>query len=181
MPAFRCKGCHSVVGVDGAYYQHVKERPRGPKKLGRPDEPKLPKCEKATKTLTGADVYESGQAQRPTKGEKLPYNAFLRTKLCGVLGPVMLKVGSPWKKVYDDYKHRISTAGKGRSDAHRHMMAVRYMIKALLIDIHRDWRTSEGLPVRPSYHEEKQGGHHERVLFLLDILTKLSYNTHISS
>jgi hypothetical protein len=72
----------------------------------------------------------------------------------------MLKLGSPWKKQYDDYKHRKATAGWGKSDAHRHAAAIRYMIKMLLLDIHKEWRTHLGLPVRPSYHEEYQGHVH---------------------
>jgi hypothetical protein len=40
---------------------------------------------------------------------------------------------------------------------HRHNMALRYMVKMLLIDIHREWRRSLGLSVRPPYSEEKLG------------------------
>ena len=37
---------------------------------------------------------------------------------------------------------------------------MRFMIKMLLLDIWKGWRESEGLPVRPSYHEEKLGHKH---------------------
>jgi hypothetical protein len=103
------------------------------------------------------DVIASGEAPRPRKGEKLPYNAFLRVKLVGVLGPVLIKVGSPWRKTYDDYKHRLVSKGWGKNDGHRHAAAIRYMVKMLLLDIHRRWREHEGLTVRPPYHEEKLG------------------------
>jgi hypothetical protein len=86
MLARRCKLCHSVLESDGGFFKHRKERARGPAKPGVENEPKLPKCLKAATPIPSSDTYESGQAQRPTKGERLPYNAFLRSKLCGVLG-----------------------------------------------------------------------------------------------
>jgi len=48
----------------------------------------------------------------------------------------------------------------GNSDAHRHQAAVRYMVKQFLADLWREWRTREGLPVVPTYHEAKQGHIH---------------------
>jgi hypothetical protein len=143
-------------------FRHTKERIRTPKPPapGEVPEAKLPKCPKSADLLARADVYDSGRAQHPVKGEKLNYNAFLRTKLVGVLAPVLLKCGSPWKKTYDEYKHRKASEGWGKSDGHRHQAAMRFMIKMLLLDIWKKWRASEGLPVRPSYHEEKLGHVH---------------------
>ncbi len=34
------------------------------------------------------------------------------------------------------------------------------MVKMLLLEVWREWRLAEGLPVRPSYHEEKLGHVH---------------------
>lgn len=48
----------------------------------------------------------------------------------------------------------------GRSDAHRDADARRYMIKMFLIELHKRWRESLDLPVRPPYHEEKLGHVH---------------------
>jgi hypothetical protein len=48
----------------------------------------------------------------------------------------------------------------GRSDAHRDADCRRYMIKMFLIELHKRWRESLDLPVRPSYHEEKLGHVH---------------------
>jgi len=45
----------------------------------------------------------------------------------------------------------------GKSDKHRHNMAMRYMIKEFLYDLWYVWRTLEGLPIRPRYSEEKLG------------------------
>jgi hypothetical protein len=154
--AKRCRSCHAVVefNADTNTYHHTREAPRKRDKTGAEIEPKLPKCPRAKDALSEADVYASGKAMRPTKGQKLPYNSWLRTKLVGVLGSVLLKVGSPWRKFYDDYKHRKQSEGWGRSDAHRHQAAIRFMVKALLLEIWKEWRFFEGLPVRPSYQEE---------------------------
>ena len=48
----------------------------------------------------------------------------------------------------------------GRSDAHRDADARRYMIKMFLIELHKRWRESLDLSVRPPYHEAKLGHIH---------------------
>lgn len=48
----------------------------------------------------------------------------------------------------------------GRSDAHRDLDAKRYMVKMFLIELHKRWRESLGLPVRAPYHEERLGHVH---------------------
>lgn len=111
--------------------------------------------------LSRTQVKESGKAERPTKGEKLHYNAFLKTKMVGVLADVLIRLGSPWRKHYDEFKHRWVSSNKGRSDGHRDRAAKRYMVKMLLLDIWTRWRTYEGLEVRPSYQDAKIG-HHEK-------------------
>jgi transposase IS116/IS110/IS902 family protein len=45
----------------------------------------------------------------------------------------------------------------GKSDAHRHLAAMRVMVKAFLVDLYVEWRKLEGLPVFPSYAEAKLG------------------------
>ncbi len=118
-------------------------------------------CEKRGGLLFDEDVVIRRRAARPQKGVKLPYNGFLRTKMVGVLGPCLLKSESPYRSFYDNYKGRVSSTSWGNSDAHRHRAAVRYMVKMLLADIWRGWRTLEGLPVRPLYHEEYLGHVHD--------------------
>lgn len=141
MPCKRCKHCFSVVlPIEGGRYKHA---------TNRRDEYR---CK--VQNLTANDVIESAQSQRPTAGEKLPYNAWLRTKLIGVLGPVLLRCGSPWRRAYDDCKHRKMSQGWGRSDGHRHQAAIRFMVKMLLLDIWREWRIFEGLPIREPYAVE---------------------------
>jgi hypothetical protein len=117
-------------------------------------------CERKGDLLFDEDVVIRRRAARPQKGVKLSYNKFLRTKMVGVLGAVLLQVDSPYRRFYDAYKGRKSSAGWGKSDAHRHRAAVRYMVKTLLADIWRGWRTVEGLPVRSSYQEEYLGHTH---------------------
>jgi len=170
VPASRCLKCHSVVEAQSSDvptgetgYKHKLERSRTPHPTTGttlPEKPGLPKCPKAKDVLTSQDVYVSGQTMRRVKGEKLKYNEWLKTKMVGVLAPVLLQVNSPWRKYYDDYKNRKINAGWGRSDAHRHQAALRYMIKMLLLDIWRRWREYEGLPICDSYAEAYLGHGH---------------------
>lgn len=54
--------------------------------------------------IVGADGV--GHAPRPVKGQKLNYNSWLRSKLVKVAADCFIKANSPWRKVYDDCKHR---------------------------------------------------------------------------
>lgn len=149
---YRCATCHVPVKEEGL--------PENGDDQAYVHEFKTEKTKKGCKEiLYGSDLYTSGKAAKGKKGEKLKYNAWLRTKLCGVLGPILLKCNSPYRKHYDEYKHRKATAGWGINDAHRHNAAIRYMVKMLLLDIWIEWRKHLGLEVTPTYHEAKQGGH----------------------
>jgi hypothetical protein len=110
----------------------------------------------------------------------MTFNPFLKTKLIGVLAVSFLRSGSPWRKVYDDYKHRLET------DPHRikitvdkwkklnkteteeemkkywppgriHRASMRYMIKMFLKDLWKVWRELEGLEVTEEYAVAKLG------------------------
>jgi hypothetical protein len=92
----------------------------------------------------------------------ISFNPFLKTKLVGVLGSSFLKqsaVKCPYRKIYDDYKHRLenSPAHVEKSKGHRHSMAVRYAVKRFLADLYVAWRTLEGLPVANEYSVDKLG------------------------
>jgi len=102
----------------------------------------------------------TGKARRRKKGEKANWNSFAKTKFLGVLAPCLLKSNSPWKRLYDDYKHRKTSAGWGTSDGHRHNAAMRYMTKLFLQELWIKWRELEGLPVTPPYSEAKLGIKH---------------------
>jgi hypothetical protein len=150
VPARRCKVCQGAVksgGRGSRGYRHVFaiKKGKGACKLD---------------VIAEAQTFESSMAERPTKGEKLPYNKFLKTKLVGVLGDCLIKLNSPWREYYDNYKHRLASKKWGTSDGHRHRSAIRYMIKMLLRDIWREWRRHEGLPTRVSYQEEYLGHTH---------------------
>lgn len=94
----------------------------------------------------------------------ITFNPFLKTKLVGVLGSVFIKLGGPYREIYDGYKHRLENhpKWKDRSKGHRHNAAVRYMVKEFLADLWTEWRTIEGLPVRSRYAEEKLGIVHSK-------------------
>ena len=108
--------------------------------------------------------YTDKNGELQTK-KGITFNPFLKTKLVGVLGSSFVKQSPDkckYRKVYDDYKHRIENmeAHKEKSKGHRHNMAVRYMIKIFLIDLYNEWRSLEGLPVAPTYSESKLGKIH---------------------
>ncbi len=108
--------------------------------------------------------YTDKNGELQTK-KGITFNPFLKTKLVGVLGSSFIKQSPDkckYRKVYDDYKHRIENmeAHKEKSKGHRHNMAVRYMIKIFLIDLYNEWRSLEGLPVAPTYSESKLGKIH---------------------
>lgn len=118
------------------------------------------------------------RGDKKTPGFVAPYNAWLRTKLCGVLGSGMIKAQHGEKGInyaidfYYPYKERLSreesevmhlgkmTPWKDVSDGHRHNAAIRYMIKRFLVDLYVNWRTCEGLAVRDPYMEEYLGKRH---------------------
>lgn len=94
----------------------------------------------------------------------IAFNPRLKTKMIGVLGASFIKLGGPYREIYDNYKHRLENHPKHmeKTKGHRHAMAVRYMIKEFLADLWTEWRTLEGLEVRPRYNEEKLGIYHSK-------------------
>ena len=100
--------------------------------------------------------YENSSGETATR-KSITFNPFLKTKLVGVLGSSFLRAGKAYSEVYYGYKNRLENAPAHieKSKGHRHNMAIRYMIKIFLIDLHREWRTLEGLDVPPSYAEAK--------------------------
>lgn len=122
---------------------------------------------------------EMVRGDRKTPGFVAPYNAWLRTKLCGVLAGGMIKAQHGDKgrnyaiEFYYPYKARLEqeenevmhvgkmTAWKDVNKGHRDKAAKRYMIKMFVKDLYVAWRTLEGLPVRPPYQEEYLGHRHD--------------------
>jgi len=121
------------------------------------------------------------------------FDPWLQSRVLGVLGGSLLRSGSPYRKFYDDYRHRIETdparargtlldkknlrkkAAQTKDEDEKarliaeaealwhplriHRASMRFMVKTFIADFWRAWRLSEGLPVVPTYHEAKQGGH----------------------
>ena len=113
----------------------------------------------------------------PSERLSITYNPFLKTKLMGVLAGSFLRSASPYRAVYDGYKHRLENhavygvaaeealspterKAQGITKGRRHMMAQRYMVKIFLLDLWKRWRALEGLPVGPSYAEALLGHTH---------------------
>ena len=113
--------------------------------------------------------------------DSLTYNAFLKTKLLGVLGPGFLKAVEPEKdedgefirneegkkiskpnyyaQIYFDYKNRLNNNPEhdGKTNGHKHNMAIRYMVKYFVQDFFIAWRLVEDLSIQKPYHEAKLG------------------------
>ena len=113
------------------------------------------------------------------------FEPWLQSRLLAVLGASLLRSKSPYRKYYDDYKHRITTdparpkgtlltkknlLKEGRqeeADALWHPLRIhrasqRKMVKEFVADFWRRWREIENLPVVPRYHEAVLGHkHHE--------------------
>lgn len=94
----------------------------------------------------------------------ITFNPFLKTKLY-MLGTCFVRSGGPYRKIYDDYKHRLESSPRWAeaTKAHRHDAAIRYAIKRFLVDLYKAWRPLEGLDVAPEYSVAKLGIVHSRV------------------
>ena len=84
--------------------------------------------------------------------------------MVGVLSGVFIKLGGVYRDVYNDAKWQYQHHSKhqDKTKGHIHAMAIRKMIKAFLSDLWTVWRRLEGLPIRPSYAEEKLGIIHSK-------------------
>lgn len=104
----------------------------------------------------------TNKSGEPAERQGITFNPFLKTKLF-VLATCFIKIkDSPYRAIYDGYKHRLENhpAHIEKSKGHRHSMAMRYMVKRFLADLHVAWRTMEGLPVATEYSEGKLGYKH---------------------
>jgi hypothetical protein len=95
----------------------------------------------------------------------LSYHPFLKTKLMGVLAGSFLKCKSPYAELYYDYRNRLDNQQqhKDKTKGHKHAMALRFMIKQFLVDLHVNWCLLEGLPPSTSYQEGVLGKVHGSV------------------
>lgn len=120
--------------------------------------------------LIDQDYIDKDGNTQTKKG--ITFNPFLKTKLVGVLGSCLMKAGTNrstgekqiYKKIYDDYKHRLENHidHKEKTKGHRHSMAVRYMVKMFVQDLWLKWREVEDLPITAPYSEAKLGMKHKK-------------------
>lgn len=105
------------------------------------------------------EVHYQDKNGKDATRNSITHNPFLKTKLIGVLGTCFVKLGGKYRLVYDNYKNRLQNRPdlKEESKGHINNMAIRYAVKMFLIDLHREWRTIEGLSVPEPYHVAKLG------------------------
>ena len=107
---------------------------------------------------------------RKTSGFLCPYNQFLKSKLLGVLADQFIRKENPYRKHYEDYRHRLESkdwgtesknpSTKNKKAGHQNNAAKRHIVKLFIIELYVAWRTLEGLPVRNLYAEEYLGKKH---------------------
>ena len=91
-----------------------------------------------------------GTADKPTKGQKLPYNAELK-RICFLIGSSFMRAGSPYRREYDEAKEHYQRQHPDWTPKHVDMAARRKMVKLFLSHFWRAWREQRGLPVREPY------------------------------
>lgn len=91
-----------------------------------------------------------GERERPRKGEKLHYNARLKTT-CFLIGSQMLRANSPYRRIYDEAKIYYQANRSDWTKGHIHMAAQRKMIKVFLSHLWLTWRRIENLPISDPY------------------------------
>jgi len=122
-------------------------------------------------------IYTDRNGEEKTR-MGITYEPFLKTKLMGVLAGSFLRSGSPWRKVYDGYKHRLESdparekvtvaqwkkrhragddVSKLWTPGRIHTASSRYMVKQFLAEFWTIWRKLEGLPVTEPYAVDKLG------------------------
>ncbi len=100
-----------------------------------------------------------GHAERRVKGEKLHYSNRLKAT-CYNVAVSFLKSNSPYRAVYDAAKEHYQATQPEWTDGHRHMAALRKMVKVFLAHLWETWRALENLPIRPLYVMEYLGHTH---------------------
>jgi len=127
--------------------------------------------------------YKAKDGTIKTK-RSVTYEPWLKARLYGAMGVSFMRTKNcPWKKVYDDYRHRLETdpnryrvtsavykkAHKDKDPRTRemwpplriHLASMRYMIKMFLAEFWREWRIMEGLPLNPYNPDSKTGTYAE--------------------
>lgn len=112
------------------------------------------KCRELTEDLVKGDKL--------TKGYCSPFNKWLKSKMIGVLADSFIKQRTmPYRKIYDDTKHRLESKDYGANKMQRHLYSCRKMLQYFLIDLYKAWRELEGLTVREPYKDEYLKKHND--------------------
>lgn len=98
----------------------------------------------------------NGERERPVKGVKLAYNRRLKTA-CYLLGTNLIRANSPYRRIYDEAKVHYEKTHPEWTKMHRHLAAIRKMVKIFLSHLWERWRILEGLPTRTPFALEKLG------------------------
>lgn len=104
-----------------------------------------------------------GKAERLKKGEKAHFNRDLKTAVY-LLGTQFLKANSPYRQIYDEAKAGYEEKKPDWTNGHRHLAAMRVMMKVFLSHLWLRWRELEGLPVSEPYiiaHDDKHTHMHQ--------------------
>lgn len=90
------------------------------------------------------------QRDRPTKGERLPYNAELK-RICYLIETAFLRSGSPYRLEYDLKKAYYVEHRPDWTPGHSDQAAKRAMVKLFLEHLFTVWRAELDLPLLPPY------------------------------
>lgn len=100
---------------------------------------------------------KDGKIDKPTKGQKLPYNKHLKTLLYNIATSFMKVKGSPYRVVYDTAKAYYEQSRPEWTDMHRHRAATRKMIKVFVSHLYEHWKSLDGVKIRHPYVYEYLG------------------------
>ena len=106
----------------------------------------------------------NGEREKPTKGEKLHYNAELKKNLY-LVATSFMRCGSPYREIYDSAREYYDVKHPEWTKGHSHNAALRKMTKLFLSHLWEHWRTLEGLPLREAYVFDQLGHDHKQSRF----------------
>lgn len=126
-------------------------------------------------SFAGLGVTAEGKSPKPVKGEKLPYNAKLRTA-CFMVSRSFLMCNSPYLEIYASakefyqlhrgipYEYRGVPMQPAWTKGHIDYAARRKMVKVFLSHLYAKWRAAEGLPVSLPFVNERTRDHRDGYL-----------------
>jgi hypothetical protein len=91
-----------------------------------------------------------GHAERLVAGEKAHFSRRMKA-VCYLLGVSFLRSNSPYRQAYDRARAYYDQTRPDWTPSHRHLAAMRKMIKLFLAHAWERWRIAEGLPIRAAY------------------------------